>query len=123
MTWLHPMIVHFAIGLLLTAAVFDALGLARTSERLIFAGFWNVVVGAFAAVLTVATGLYAEATLGPHNAIANELLSVHKFLGIVVTGLDQRGITYDRFLPPSPAPRPAPRGPTPVEAGLDGAGR
>jgi hypothetical protein len=38
-------------------------------------------------------------------------------LGVVVTGLDQRGVSYDRFLPPSPEPRPAPRGPTMVGAG------
>lgn len=35
-------------------------------------------------------------------------------LGIVVTGLDQRGVSFDRFLPPRPEPRAAPRAPAPA---------
>lgn len=82
--WIHPTLVHFVIGLLLAGVLFDVLGLARTNEKLIFAGYWNTLLGALAAAVTVLSGLYAEAHLGPHASIGDALLGVHKMFGILV---------------------------------------
>ena len=82
--WLHPTLVHFSIGLLLAGLLFDVLGLFRTSEKLIFAGFWNTLLGAIGALAAVGTGFLAEARLGPHSSIGNALLSFHKLFGIAV---------------------------------------
>jgi uncharacterized membrane protein len=84
---LHPMLVHFAMGLLLVSVVFDVLGLARTSEKLMFAGYWNMVVGSVMAALAAGTGLYAQAHLGPHSSIGDALLGVHKLFGLFVVAL------------------------------------
>ena len=46
--WLHPSVVHFAVALLFTGLVLDVLGLWKQSEKLIFAGYWNTLLGATA---------------------------------------------------------------------------
>lgn len=81
--WIHPTVVHFAIGLLLAGLAFDVVGLLRINEKLLFAGFWNTIVGAVAVVIAVITGLSAEAQLGPHSKIGDSLLSFHKLFGLV----------------------------------------
>jgi uncharacterized membrane protein len=83
--WLHPVVVHFAISILLVGVLFDTFGLVRSSEKLIFAGYCNTLIAAFSAVVAVATGLLAETHLGPHSAIGNALLSFHKVFAISVT--------------------------------------
>ncbi len=83
--WIHPTVVHFAIGLLLAGLAFDVVGLWRTREKLLFAGYWNTLAGAVAVLAAAGTGLYSEAHLGPHSSIGNALLSFHKLFGIIVT--------------------------------------
>ena len=84
---LHPFVLHFAVGLLLIAPVCDVLGLMLRREALLFAGRWTTLLGTFAALLSVITGLGAEAALGPHSAAGEALLSLHKALGFVVLGV------------------------------------
>jgi uncharacterized membrane protein len=76
--WLHPGVVHFAIGLLFTGVLFDVVGLWRTHEKLVFAGFYCTVLGALGAVVAVVTGLGAQAALGPHDDIGDAILTFHK---------------------------------------------
>ncbi len=81
---LHPFVLHFAVALLLAAPVCDALGLLLRREPLLYAGRWNTLLGAGAAVLAVVTGLAAEAALGPHSAAGEALLQLHEALGYVL---------------------------------------
>jgi uncharacterized membrane protein len=85
--WLHPSLVHFPIGLLFAALVFDVVGLWRSNEKLVFAGYWNTLLGAAAAVVAVGSGLAAEATLGPTHALGGALLGFHKAFGLAAAVL------------------------------------
>src|SRR5438874_8737570 len=80
---LHPFVLHFAVALLLMAPLFDVLGLILRREALLLAGRWNTLIGTFAGVLALLTGLGAEASLGPHSAAGQALLQLHKALGII----------------------------------------
>jgi uncharacterized membrane protein len=80
---LHPLTLHFAVGLLIAAPACDAAGLLLHREALLQAGRWNTILGTAAALLAVLTGLAAEAALGPHSAAGAALLSLHKGLGLL----------------------------------------
>ena len=75
----HPMIVHFPLALIVTAAV--ALLLARTmsgsiAATLAMVGTWNLCLGAVAALFAVGTGMAAVIDL--HLAVAaKEAVSSH----------------------------------------------
>ena len=84
---LHPFVLHFAVGLLLIAPVCDVVGLALRREALLSAGRWNTLIGTFAGLLAVLTGLGAEASLGPHSAAGEALLHLHGALGYVMLGV------------------------------------
>ena len=84
---LHPFVLHFAVALLLAAPVCDALGLLLRREPLLYAGRWNTLLGAVAALLSVVTGLAAEAALGPHSAAGGALLQLHRALGFVLVAV------------------------------------
>ena len=78
---LHPVLLHFAIALLVTGPAFDLFGLLLRREALLVAGRWNTVAGAGILILVTISGLAAEASLGPHSAAGAALLSLHKGLG------------------------------------------
>lgn len=80
---IHPFVLHFAVGLLLMAPLCDVLGLLLRREALLHAGRWNTLIGTFAGVLALMTGLGAEAMLGPHSAAGEALLHLHNALGFV----------------------------------------
>lgn len=84
MAELHPLVLDFAVALLLVAPVCDVLGLVTHREALLWTGRWNTLIGAVAAALSVLTGLAAEAALGPHSAAGEALLHIHKALGYVM---------------------------------------
>jgi uncharacterized membrane protein len=80
---LHPFVLHFAVALLLMGPLLDVLGLLLRREALLHAGRWNTIVGALAGVVTLLTGLGAQAALPPHSAAGEALLHLHQALGIV----------------------------------------
>ena len=80
--WLHPSIVHFAIGLAFAGVFLDVVALVRHDEKMQLAGFWNTVLGAAATLLAVLTGLQAEGSLGAHSRTGEALLQFHKLSGI-----------------------------------------
>lgn len=80
---LHPFVLHFAVGLLLVAPLCDVLGLLLKRQALVLAGRWNTLIGAFAVLAAAATGLGAEAALGPHSAAGEALLNMHRALGFI----------------------------------------
>ena len=55
----HVVLVHFPIGLCLTAVIFEVLGKWRAHAGLISASYYNQVAAAVASVPVVATGLLA----------------------------------------------------------------
>ena len=75
---------HFAVGLLLSAPLCDVAGLLLRREPLLFAGRWMTLGGAAAAVLSTLTGFGAQAVLGPHSPAGDALLPLHKALGVVL---------------------------------------
>jgi len=78
---LHPLIIHFAIALLLIGPAMDTLGLLLRREGLLIAGRWNVLVGAVMLLFAEATGFGAQAGLGPHSPAGEALLNLHAGLG------------------------------------------
>ena len=84
----HPMVVHFPLALVVTAALFllSARLLRRESyvATLATVGTWNLCLGAFAALLALATGL--AATVGLHAGVAaHQSLSAHVKWAIFTT--------------------------------------
>ena len=79
---LHPFVLHFAVGLLLTAPICDVFGLVLRREPLLHAGRWMTVAGTLAAIVSLATGFGAEAGLGPHSAAGESLLALHRAVGV-----------------------------------------
>jgi uncharacterized membrane protein len=76
----HPIVVHFPLALVTTAAFF--LTAARVLRRESYAatlatvGTWNLCLGAVAALFALATGL--AATMGLHvDAAAHQAISMH----------------------------------------------
>jgi uncharacterized membrane protein len=80
---LHPFLVHFAVGLLLTAPIADVLGLLFRREALLDTGRWATLLGAAFTVLALASGWGAERGLAPHSAAGEALLRLHGRLGWV----------------------------------------
>lgn len=83
--WLHPTVVHFAIGLTFAAVLFDVLALWRRSEKLLWAGYWNTVAGAAAAVVAVVTGYLATSGLEAQEGVGGALLPFHEIAAWVAT--------------------------------------
>ena len=83
---LHPIVVHFAVALLLVAPACDALGMLLHREALLHAGRWNTLLGAGAAVLAVLTGLGAESVVDQGGA-GLPLLQLHRALGFLLAAI------------------------------------
>ena len=79
-TLIHPMVVHFAIALLIVAVLLDLLGKATASPPLHSAAFINLIFAAFFAVATIAAGMLAEVRLLISHDV-HQVLDTHKLLG------------------------------------------
>jgi uncharacterized membrane protein len=55
----HPAVVHFPIALFIAALVLDLIGVLRNARGMMFAGWYNMVLGAITALAGVATGFLA----------------------------------------------------------------
>jgi uncharacterized membrane protein len=84
---LHSFVLHFAVGLLLTSSLCDVVGLLLRREQLLLGGKWMTILGAAAALGSVATGLSAQASLGPHSPAGEALLHLHRALGFIVAAV------------------------------------
>jgi uncharacterized membrane protein len=83
---LHPILVHFTIGLFVISIVFDILSHFTNRRTLEHAGWWNLVFAAAFSVITVASGLSAEDGV-PHAGGAHDLLELHETLGLITMGI------------------------------------
>jgi uncharacterized membrane protein len=84
---IHPLFVHFPIAFLYGAAFIYFIALIRSSESLQFTGLSMLVLGAIAAMASVATGLYAEPGVMISQSVRQELLDHHKHLMIAASAL------------------------------------
>lgn len=82
----HPLVVHFTIALFSISVLCDVLGWLLRKESLHTVGGWNLIFGFFGAIVTVATGLFAERSVG-HNNAAHAIMETHKTFGLIVLGL------------------------------------
>jgi uncharacterized membrane protein len=83
---LHPILVHFTIGLFVISVIFDILAHFTYKKSLDQAGWWNLVFSAAFSIVTVASGLSAEDS-APHVERAHKLIELHKTLGLVTMGI------------------------------------
>jgi len=83
---LHPAFVHFPIALIVTAALAEALYMARRSQWLGEAARFMVAAGAWAAVPTVAAG-FSEAWGETFAGEAARAFSIHWVCGVVAAVL------------------------------------
>jgi len=77
----HPLFVHFPIALILSALLFDLLGLAFRRPGLHRVALWNLSLGTLGAGAAVLTGLQAE-EMAKHSFEIWKILELHERLGI-----------------------------------------
>lgn len=80
---LHPVVVHFPIGILFIAFFFELLSKLKKYENLRHATQPALLIGVISAVVSVITGLY----LSDEGGYNDELLVRHKQLGITTAAL------------------------------------
>jgi len=82
----HPLFVHFPIGLLVMSTLFYWLGVLVKNEGLVQAGRWTLYGGAVFSIISVVTGLQAANTV-PHDDEVHRIMLLHQNLGYAVLGL------------------------------------
>ena len=83
--YVHPLLVHFPVVLLLAAAALEALALATRHERLAVAARWMLWAGTLAAGLTYWSGHEsAEALEDTVSPDARALIELHEDCALVV---------------------------------------
>jgi uncharacterized membrane protein len=83
---LHPILVHFTIGLVGASFVFDVLGHWRDSASLATAGWWTIALAVPLTVATVATGLMSRLRAPVAEGTALRYLRIHTALGPIFFG-------------------------------------
>jgi len=81
---IHPLIVHFPIALLFTAALMYWLGFLARRESWQWTGLWTLGLGAVGAAAAAATGLYAAPGVMLAPSVKAALLTYHKWIMISV---------------------------------------
>jgi uncharacterized membrane protein len=81
----HPMFVHFPIVLWLAALLFQVLALLRASDEIQRTAARMLYLGTLAAIVTVLTGLAAENSVPPGEAM--RAVGIHETLMLVSTSL------------------------------------
>lgn len=75
---IHPLVIHFPIGLLMGAVLFYFMAWITKKEEFAKAGFWVFLLGALSLAVAVGTGLYAEQGVMVHLSVREKLLLPHK---------------------------------------------
>jgi uncharacterized membrane protein len=86
MSWLpmesvHPLLVHFPIGLLLTALGVDLLALTLRRPALHRVALWNLALGTLGAAAAVWSG-YQAAEIAKHTFEIHQVMELHRKLGL-----------------------------------------
>ncbi|MBI3947138.1 MAG: DUF2231 domain-containing protein [Armatimonadetes bacterium] len=83
---IHPVVVHFPLALLATGILLEGIGLLAGNKPLRAVAACNLALGTVGAAGAVITGLWAESTV-PHAGGAHEVMTVHKYLGLLLLAL------------------------------------
>lgn len=78
----HPIIVDFAVALLVVSFGFDVLASVVNDRDLRVVSWWTLLIGTVAAALAVVSG-YAAANVASAEPSVVETISLHRNLGIV----------------------------------------
>jgi uncharacterized membrane protein len=84
---IHPLVVHFPIALLMSAALFYALAWVFQKDTLTAAAFSLLILGTISACVAAGTGLYAEDGVMVSFSVREHLLEHHEQLMLATTGL------------------------------------
>ena len=84
---IHPLVIHFPIGLLVGAALFYFAAWVFKKDDLAKTGFWVLLLGALSLAAAVGTGLYAEQGVMVHLSVREKLLLPHKQWMIAASAL------------------------------------
>jgi len=80
----HPAVVHFPIALFIAALVLDLIGVLRNARGMMFAGWYNMVLGAITSLAGIATGFLAMYLMKfPMRGLVRE----HMIYAIVATAI------------------------------------
>lgn len=82
----HPMFVHFPIAFLLAFFLLDTCASITNRERWRYVAGWLLYLGAASAIVAVALGLHAAATV-PHGENVHEIMERHEHFGLAVLTL------------------------------------
>lgn len=77
----HPIIVDFAVALLVVSVAFDALAAVVDERDLRVVAWWTLMLGTVAAALAVLSG-YVAATLAGDEPVVVETVRLHRNLGL-----------------------------------------
>jgi uncharacterized membrane protein len=83
----HPLVVHFPIALLVTAALVYWLGWLARRETWAWTGLWMLVLGALGAVVAVWTGLGAGESVMIAPRVRDNILIYHKYCMLTAAAL------------------------------------
>jgi uncharacterized membrane protein len=83
---LHPVLVHFTIGLVGASFGFDVLGLFTRASSVAAAAWWTIAVAVPATVVTVITGLISRRSAAIAEGAALRYLRLHTALGPTFLG-------------------------------------
>ena len=81
---LHPLLVHFPIGLLFTSLLFYLFAAAKKRKGAELAGLANLITGTLLSYATVYSGLLAEHAV-KHGAV-HDFVELHQNLGYGIAG-------------------------------------
>ncbi len=84
---LHPLVIHFPIALLMSAALLYVAAWLVKSERFAHSAFVVLVLGALSLTVAVATGLYAEQGVMLALSVRDQLLRPHKTYMLVTLAM------------------------------------
>lgn len=84
---LHPLFVHYPIGLLTAAALFYVAAWLLRRDGLATAGFWMLLAGTLGGAIAVGTGLYAEKGVMVARSVRAALLEQHETLMLTTAGI------------------------------------
>jgi len=83
---LHPLVVHFPIGLLVAGLLFDLTGALIQHRELTRAGWWVQLCGTIMLPTAVVTGLLASER-SPVSSLASTMLDFHQQMAFLVSAL------------------------------------
>ena len=78
----HPIIVDFAVALLVTSVAFDALASLVEERDLRVVSWWTLMIGTVAAALSILSGYAAAAELVAPGPRVLDTIALHRNLGI-----------------------------------------